>query len=46
MLNYLMISAVAADETGEMFDLLLRASVSDVRLDLNTYWRYYFRVYD
>jgi hypothetical protein len=46
MLNYLMSSAVAADETDEMFNLLFRASVSDIRLDLNTYWRYCFRVYD
>ena len=46
MMNYLMNSSISADETEEMLNLLLQASIMDIRLDLNTYWRYCFRVYD
>lgn len=46
MMNYLMNSSISADETEEMLNLLLQASIMDIKLDLNTYWRYCFRVYD
>jgi len=46
MLNYCMNSAISADETEEMLNLLVLSTVLDERIDLNTYWRYCFRVYD
>jgi hypothetical protein len=46
MLNFIMNSAVSGDEPEEMFKLLLEATVMDHQVDINTYWRYCFRVYD
>lgn len=46
LLNYAINSAVSADEQEEMLRLLMLATVLDIQIDLNTYWRLCFRVYD
>lgn len=46
MLNFVINSSVSANEIEKMFSLLMLATVMDYKVDLNTYWRLCFRLYD